>query len=284
MAYNVMLKKKGNRENAVAYFNPLIKENQIHAVTLPYSLGNYVVLNGTRRVDFNLANSDWYFLYMSTSAGVAFYQIDPGNRTLVPYVVTAINNQPPESVRQSRACLALQNVTNELNRAGSVTVLTTSNPLDWEFDTAVTTGVTVSANFLTELQTMTDTNPSARNFTAHDFAHIKTFIVAPASYQGFSQWDVYTDLTPLTTQSRWAYYSDQAAKMRQNTIIIRLRNPGATSQTYNLIGTLQYCGRYPSNDILSTIQQKQTSITQNKFNNMVDHAQEHGSQPVELIS
>lgn len=287
-AYSSLVGSTVSKENALQFFNPAVKVNQEKAVHVPNSMGSYLTLNSMSRFDTTYNNSlntkGVYIIYQYTPSNLSFL-VCGDNRFLTPFYCTGWTEEP-ESVRPSRASIALQNITNVNNADGSISVLSLPNPLDWEFDafTAGDSQPKISTNFYNEIESMMDANPHVKNYSYHDIKSLRNFISCPSSFVGFNTWAEFINYSNMNNaalsgqaliDARAAFLKNQSTLQRCNTLIIKLRLT-STSNSFNIFGYNQVAARYPSNTLISRIQSQpdSLSLSQMLFDKLSNAAQQ----------
>jgi hypothetical protein len=263
-AYNSMYGTAITTQAAINFFDASKSSNQGQAVSMPSSMGSFVTLNALARSAQPVlfaTHPDVYVIYQYTPSNVSFFTLTSTNRQLIATVHTSWT-ESPESCRPSRATIALQNATNSQTADGSVSVLVTQNPLDFEFSNT-TIGFSepvVSPNFLAELASMTDTHPMTKNYTYKDFQSVKSFVISPSSqvnYNGWAEYINYSNMNGSLTGEALAvakqnFLIAEAHKQRCTTLVIRFRATTVTN-SYQIFGYNQIAARFASNSMLAKL-------------------------------
>ena len=263
-AYNSMYGTAITTQAAINFFDASKTSNQGQAVSMPSSMGSFVTLNALARSALAIlfaTNPDVYVIYQYTPSNVAFFVLNSITRQLLATVHNSWT-ESPESCRPSRATIAVQNVTNSQTSDGSVSVLVTQNPLDFEFSgtTVDFSEPVVSPNFLAELASMTDTHPMTKNYTYKDFQSVKNFVISPSSQVNYNAWDEYVNYStmngtltgPPLAIAKQNYLIAEAHKQRCTTLVIRFRATTVTNN-YQVFGYNQIAARFASNSMLSKL-------------------------------
>lgn len=282
------MNKEMNKKEALDFFDPTKHTNT--CISTPNSLGSYLCLMSQQRINQSLsttnAGTDYFYIYTWTPTNLCAFRLSTvGTQYLIP-ILASDWSSVPETVRPSRLCLELQNISNNQVADGSVSVLSVPNPLQYEYDAWVLNDpyVRASANFISSLRTMTDSHPKVKNYSHNDLRNLRRFVSSPSSYVGFTRWMEYLDYNqgvtlgqPITSAQRdnmVSILNDSVEHQAMNTIIIRLRLT-STTNAFEFVVKNQIAARYPSNNLLGRIEtQKEPNITEAGLNKRVAAANE----------
>ena len=240
-----------SKQAAIDFFDATKQhENVIHP---PDSVGHFLRLNQISSQSLNGINStDTYIVIQPNNFGVSMFYWFGNNRTInVVYEQDLLNN-PPDSIRQSRRTIKILNHTNSLSCQGAIKIVATSNFLNWEFDTVTTPAVfDVSTNFVAEVDTILNSSPDSRTYSASEFQTGKKMVSSIISMAAFSEWtDFNSSFSASSVTVKEQLLESAARQMIQSTTIIKILNP-AVAQNYIIDVYSEYSCRYPMNQLMS---------------------------------
>lgn len=260
----IFSKKITTKREAIDFFDA--SKNFDKMLPLPNSLGIANTLNFKKTITINtsnIANANQYVILQFTPTqtfAMSYLMLQtPAVAPLTVYTFDDLNANPPTNIRNSRLTATLLNLTNINNIAGSISMLSIPNGLEWEFSTS-TVATEVSVQFQNEIKTMVDSNNRSKQFTANMFTgnnQNNKFSLTPSSMAKLEEWQIYQDIT-ATAAGQKAGILLGANNFSHSTIIFRFDHISTTLiNTYNLVVNGQYGARYPSNSIISSLAKSQ---------------------------
>jgi hypothetical protein len=267
--------------DALNYFDP--NKNTSMCVNIPSSLGSFICLNSTRRfIHTSLAATpgDHYLIFVQTYSDLLGFTM-AGNygtsaRQLVPIFSNDLLGSYPDTMRPSRYSMNIANVTNNQTAEQSISISVLPNGLNFNLD-AWTSGdlyLKASAAMVTSLNTITDSHPKTTHLTHNELRVGRNIIAIPSSHVGFTTWREFIPSfnqgvvvsNPISLDQRNAMLSIlelAQSHQSQSTIIVRIRQT-AVINSYNVILRHQFAGRYPSNNVISTLENIDHGIVMNE--------------------
>jgi hypothetical protein len=253
-----------SRDRAIDFFNPLNDANRDKCVNISGSLGNYIAILSRQRINVSISTSvspDQYFIQLFTPSNLNFIHMNSLSRNLGLVLQNELFGTQIETVRPSRMALSISNITSNLNREGSVSIVSVVTPLTWLFENWVSGvgNVQVTAGFVASLASICDNHPRVLNLTHTDVSIRKDFVGLPSSSSAYSQFSDYIDLpntAPLTAPQHASIVSvlnDAEASQAMSITIIRVRNT-SVSQSYEVFGAIQNGYKVAENILLSRLQ------------------------------
>ena len=252
------------RDRAIDFFNPLNDANREKCVNISGSLGNFIGIIGRQRLSVGISTSvspDQYFIQLFTASNLAFMHMNSSSRNLGLILQNELFGTQIETVRPSRMAISLSNITSNLNREGSVSIVSLSTPLTWLFEPWITGAgnVQVTAGFVASLASICDNHPRVLNLTHTDVSIKKDFVGLPCSSSAYSQFSDYVELpntSPLSAIQHASIISvltDAEASQAMSVTIIRVRNT-SVNQTYEVFSAIQNGYKVSENILLSRLQ------------------------------
>jgi hypothetical protein len=288
----ILTGKEMSKEEAISYFDPA--KNTSKCINIPNSLGSFLTLNSLQRLNISTSTlggvaGDMYFIFAHTNSNLVclrFATTGSSARQLVPIIATDWTTVP-ESMRASRASIAINNSSNNNVADGSVSMLSIPNGLQWQFEIYNVAELypQVTNAFVSSLQVMTDSHPKSAHYSHNEIRTLRTVCAAPSSFVGISNWREFEDYTQGTPPGSAALtlnqhnfmvglLDDSTAHQALNTIIVRIKYT-ATTNIYDLIFRVQHACRFPSNNLLSRMEfDHGPPLTADKFNKVASKASE----------
>lgn len=258
------------------------------------SLGHSTTVNSVVRYTLGSSTSDRSFhVFQWTPSGLSamVYRwngttvtLPTTSRQIVTYLDDTVNSDAI-SIKPARMSVRLRNYTVFTSTAGQIRVLGVPDPLDWEFQTALT-DLAPSSLLATSIASMIDGHKDTRTLTAHDFASTKSFVLAPASAVGYNKWYNFNkvgsgDSTTWTNSQAALINGSEAAAFY--TLIVCI-DASSTANSYGFTIHRQDLCRYPANHMLSSFARPQPKASADALHSIHTVAASHSGVSLENVA
>lgn len=251
-------------------------KHKLTCFPLPNSLGHSICQNYIHRVPISVVNSSstpFIMIYTFTASNLIGMHYIHGNGS--PAAASLMSNNQfnvdaPSHKRNSRFTMNILNTSSNTNLGGTITIIQTQSPLEYEFD-ATDTSLSVSVNFQTEILTMINNNARSKQYTGYECQKGLRLSLLPISLSALEEYDA-PAIVLSTNPSQPAKDVFNLANQTSSHGTLIIRFDGIANQTYTMETHTQYAARYPNNTTLGGLGKPQPTISSDGLQKVVQTA------------